>query len=301
MRSLNLDQLRAFVEVIERGSITAAAKELNLTQPAITHQIQELERRFDVALVERIGKKTYLTEAGEKLLVHARHLLEEDERARSAMRRFGDGWLERVRVGTSATVLMYALPPILRQIKTDHPQLEINLKAGLTAGTLQLLKTNAADLGICALPIEDPAFQVTPLFEDELVAILPDNLGQAPKKVTPTFLAGCPLILGNESSALRRTITEWLSQASPTPKPVMEFDNVEAIKSLVAVGLGASIVPSLSLGPGHVPADNVRVVPLSPRVSRNVGLVQLRGKRSTEGVKIVADALMTLRRGRNGR
>jgi DNA-binding transcriptional LysR family regulator len=299
MRSLNLDQLRAFVEVIARGSITAAAKELNLTQPAITHQIQELERRFDVALVERIGKKSYLTEAGEKLLEHARHLLEEDERTRSAMRRFGDGWLERVRVGTSATVLMYALPPILRQLKTDHPQLEINLKAGLTAGTLQLLKTNAADLGICALPIEDPAFQVTPLFDDELVAILPDNLGEAPKKVTPAFLAGCPLILGNESSALRRTIMEWLSQASPTPKPVMEFDNVEAIKSLVAVGLGASIVPSLSLGPGHVPADNVRVVPLSPRVSRNVGLVQLRGKRTTEGVKVVADALMTLRRGRN--
>ena len=78
MRSLNLDQLRAFVEVIERGSITAAAKELNLTQPAVTHQVQELERRFDVALVERIGKKTYLTEAGEKLLEHARHLLDED-------------------------------------------------------------------------------------------------------------------------------------------------------------------------------------------------------------------------------
>ena len=81
----------------------------------------------------------------------------------------------------------------------------------------------------------------------------------------------------------------------------MEFDNVEAIKSLVAVGLGASIVPNLSLGPGHVPADHVRVLPLSPRASRNVGLVQLRGKRTTEGVKIVAAALMTLRRSRNGR
>ena len=93
------------------------------------------------------------------------------------MRRFGDGWLERVRVGTSATVLMYALPPILRQLKTDHPQLEINLKAGLTATTLQMLKTNALDLGLCALPVDDPAFESRPLFEDELVAILPDNLG----------------------------------------------------------------------------------------------------------------------------
>jgi DNA-binding transcriptional LysR family regulator len=302
MRSLNLDQLRAFVEVIERGSITAAAKELNLTQPAVTHQVQELERRFDVALVERIGKKTYLTEAGGKLLEHARQLLEEDARTRLAMRRFGDGWLERVRVGTSATVLMYALPPILRQLKTEHPQLEINLKAGLTAATLQSLKNNALDLGLCALPIADPAFEITPLFDDELVAILPDNLGPAPKKVTPAFLAGCPLILGNDASALRRTIMEWLALSGPAPKPVMEFDNVEAIKSLVAVGLGASIVPSLSLGSGHVPADNVRVVPLNPRASRSVGLVQLRGKRVTDGVKVVAEALMTLRKRRgNGR
>jgi DNA-binding transcriptional LysR family regulator len=301
MRSLNLDQLRAFVEVIERGSVTAAAKELNLTQPAVTHQVHELERRFDVALVERIGKKTYLTEAGEKLLEHARQLLEEDARARLAMRKFGDGWLERVRVGTSATVLMYALPPILRQLKTEHPQLEINLKANLTATTLQMLRDNALDLGICALPVEDADFQTTPLFEDELVAILPENLGEVPKKVTPAYLAGCPLILGNDSSALRRTITEWLTVNGAPPKPVMEFDNVEAIKRLVAVGMGASIVPSLSLGDGHVPSTRVRVVPLSPRASRRVGLVQLRGKRTTEGVKIVAEALMTLRRSRNGR
>src|SRR6267378_7003685 len=113
MRSLNLDQLRAFVEVVERGSLTAAAKELNLTQPAVTHQLQELERRFQVSLVERFGKRAYLTQAGEKLIEHARNLLDEDSRAHVAMRRFGDGWLGRVRVGTSMTVLMYVLPPVL--------------------------------------------------------------------------------------------------------------------------------------------------------------------------------------------
>src|SRR5215475_6273753 len=103
MRSLNLDQLRAFVEVIERGSFTAAAKELNLTQPAVTHQVQELERRFHVTLVERFGKRAYLTQAGEKLIVHARQLLEDDARAQMDMRKLDDGWLGRVRVGTSAT------------------------------------------------------------------------------------------------------------------------------------------------------------------------------------------------------
>ena len=296
MRSLNLDQLRAFVEVVERGSFTAAAKELNLTQPAVTHQVQELERRFQVSLVERFGKRAYLTQAGEKLIEHARNLLDEDSRAHVAMRRFGDGWLGRVRVGTSMTLLMYVLPPILRQLKTDHPQLEINLKAGLTTTTLQMLKTNALDLGLCALPIEDPAFETVPLFNDELVAILPAALGQVPKKVTPAFLSQCPLILGSENSALRRTIADWLALASPPPRPLMEFDNVEAMKSVVAVGLGASIVPSLSLGAGHVMMANTLVRPLSPRASRQVGLVRLRGKRGTDGMELVSAALLTLRR-----
>jgi DNA-binding transcriptional LysR family regulator len=296
MRSLNLDQLRAFVEVVERGSFTAAARELNLTQPAVTHQVQELERRFQVALVERFGKRAYLTQAGEKLIEHARSLLDEDSRTQVAMRRFGDGWLGRVRVGTSMTVLMYVLPPVLRQLKTDHPQLEINLKAGLTTTTLQRLKTNALDLGLCALPIQDPAFETVPLFKDELVAILPAALGHVPKTVTPAFLSRCPLILGSENSALRRMITDWLALAGPPPKPLMEFDNVEAMKSVVAVGLGASIVPRLSLGAGHVATANMLVRPLGPRASRRVGLVRLRGKRSTDGMELVSAALLALRR-----
>jgi DNA-binding transcriptional LysR family regulator len=295
MRSLNLDQLRAFIEVVERGSFTAAAKELNLTQPAVTHQLQELERRFQVSLVERFGKRAYLTQAGEKLIEHARNLLDEDSRAHVAMRRFGDGWLGRVRVGTSMTVLMYVLPPVLRQLKTDHPQLEINLKAGLTTTTLQMLKTNALDLGLCALPIDDPAFETVSLFNDELVAILPAALGQVPKKVTPAFLAQCPLVLGSENSALRRTIADWLALAGSPPRPLMEFDNVEAMKSVVAVGLGASIVPSLSLGAGHVSAANMLVRPLSPRATRRIGLVRLRGKRGTDGMELVSAALLTLR------
>src|SRR4051812_20081781 len=137
MRSLNLDQLRAFVEVVTRGSFTAAAKELNLTQPAITHQVQELEKRFNVSLIERLGKRAHVTRAGEKLIEHARHLLDEDRRVQASMLRFTDGGVGRVRIGTSMTMMMYALPPILTELKTLHPQLEINLKAGLTSSTLK--------------------------------------------------------------------------------------------------------------------------------------------------------------------
>ena len=79
----------------------------------------------------------------------------------------------------------------------------------------------------------------------------------------------------------------------PRP-PLMEFDNVEAIKSVVAVGLGASIVPSLCLGAGHVSKSNMIVRPLSPSAVREVGLVKLRDKRNTEAMKLAAAAILTL-------
>src|SRR5262249_56225058 len=119
--------------------------------------------------------------------------------------------------------LSHRVSPTLRGLKPHRPHLKINLKAGWRATTLQMLKTNALALGLCALPIGDPAFETVPLFNDELVAILPAALGHVPKKVTPAFLSGCPLVLGSENSALRRTITDCLAPPGPPPSPFMEF------------------------------------------------------------------------------
>ena len=89
---------------------------------------------------------------------------------------------------------------------------------------------------------------------------------------------------------------EWLALAGNVPKPVMEFDNVEAIKSVVAVGLGSSIVPALSLGKGHIAVTHTTVRPIKPRLARQVALVRLRGKRSTEAGSLASAALLSLRR-----
>src|SRR6266404_4414506 len=98
MRSLSLDQLRTLSEVVAQGSFSAAARRLNLTQPAVSLQIRELESRWRVDLIE-----------------HSRRILRECDAAELAMRRFHDGWLGRVHIGTTMTALMYELPPILRQ------------------------------------------------------------------------------------------------------------------------------------------------------------------------------------------
>jgi DNA-binding transcriptional LysR family regulator len=294
MRPLKLEQLKAFIEVAKHGSFTAAAQVMNLTQPAITHNVRELENRFQVRLFERAGNRVYLTTAGRRLTEYAVPLIEQEARARTGMREFLEDWFKHVRIGTSMTLLIHVLPPVLRQLKLDRPNLEITLKTGLTSSTLRLLSENELDLGLCALPVDNPAFDTIPLLRDDLVAILPGVLPHAPETVTPDFLSRVPLILGNKESALRRSVTEWLARAGAVPKPTMEFDNVEAIKSAVGVGLGSSIVPGFSLSQDR-PMPNIAVRPIDPRMTRQTGLVKLHGKHVTDAVSIVYGALLSLR------
>src|SRR5579872_6543482 len=114
MRSLNLDQLRTLIEVLELGNFSAAARRLNLSQPAVSLHIRELEQHFGVPLIERMGRQAQATAPGRELAQHADRIFRECDEANSTMRRFRDGWLGRVHIGTTLTALTYQLPPILR-------------------------------------------------------------------------------------------------------------------------------------------------------------------------------------------
>src|SRR5262245_16362485 len=120
MRSLNLDQLRTLTEVIELGSFSAAARRLNLTQPAVSQQIRELERRFGVRLIERMGKQAHATAPGRELVDAAQRIFRDCDLAEAAMRRFRDRWIGRVHIGTTNTAMTYLLPPILRRLRLEH-------------------------------------------------------------------------------------------------------------------------------------------------------------------------------------
>ena len=125
MRSLNLDQLRSLLTVVELGSFSAAAKRLNLSQPAVSLHVRELETRLGVALVERLGKKAYATPAGQDLLEHGRRLMQAEEGALVSMRQHREGLVGRVRIGTNAHYLIYCLPPVLRRLRAAYPMIEL--------------------------------------------------------------------------------------------------------------------------------------------------------------------------------
>lgn len=287
MRSLSLDQLRTLQTVVETGGFTAAARRLHLSQSAVSTQVQELEDRLGVRLVERLGKKAYATAAGREVIARARRIADETDDIVAATRRFRDGWVGRVQVGTGLTALMYLLPPVLKKIRAEHPGIELLVRNITTRGIVDAVLQNTIDLGVVTLPVEEPNLRVTPLREERLVAILPQEMRNSPREITPDFAAGHPLIL--EPGAIQGLVLDWVSASSVSPRPTMVIGTVEAIKTLVAAGLGISIVPEIAV---TKPNRDLVVRPLSPPLGRTLALIQHRNKPDDTALKIVRDAIL---------
>lgn len=313
MRGLNLDQLAAFTQVIELGSFSAAAGHLNLTQPAVSQQVKQLEEKFGLRLLERIGRRATPTDAGLALLAHARNIDAAVSATLDAMAQQASGAIGRVRLGTGSTALLYMLPPILRDLKQRFPTLEISVHTGNTVDTLKALAENSLDLGLVVVPVTGRSFSVTPVLDDEFVAIEAVDAHLLPAKVTPAALAKLPLLLDEPTSQSHRVTADWFRKHGQTPKPVMQLGSVETIKELVGAGLGCAVIPRIAVagrtGDGSggraslVASDGkslLRWQSLSPRLYRRIALVMRRDKVMHRGLREVYNALLQLKKQRRG-
>jgi DNA-binding transcriptional LysR family regulator len=173
--------LQALREVIEQRSFSAAARRLNLTQPAISLQIRELERRFGLRLIERLGKRAHATVPGRELVEAARRIFHECNHADAAMRRFRDGWIGRVHVGMTLTTMIYRLPPILRGVRRDHPGVDLVVTNTPTQTSVDNIIQNRIDLRLVNLPVGKRQLKITPLCSEMMVATLPARAAFRPR------------------------------------------------------------------------------------------------------------------------
>lgn len=296
MRGLNLDQLSTFTQVIELGGFSAAAQRLNLSQPAVSLQVRQLERRLGVRLVERVGRRATATAAGLDLLAHARRIESAVADAAEAMAIHAGGTVGRVRIGTGGTACIYLLPPIVRVLRQRFPSLEIVVSTGNTPDVLKGIEANAVDVGLVTLPAGGRMLQVTPVMDDEFVAIFP--AGEAPAgPVTAAVLAARSIVLYEPGAHTRHIVDEWALRGGAALKPVSELGSVEAIKELVAAGLGCSVLPKMALPPQQV-AGRLDVRRLSPRLYRKLAVVLRRDKPLRRGLNEVVKALTAVGRKR---
>jgi DNA-binding transcriptional LysR family regulator len=282
-------QLRTFLAVVEAGSVSTAARSLNLTQPAASQQLRELERALRIWLLERAAGKVQPTAAGVALLEPARRAQTaiDDTIAVTAAHRAGE--TGRVRLGTGATACINLLPPVLAAVKQRVPALEIVIATGNSAEMAHRVEIGELDVALITLPAPNSrAIAVTRLLTDPLVALLPAAMAPPAAALHAAQIAKRPLILYEAGGTTRGVIDAWFRRAGVRPSPIMQLDSIETIKVLVSGGLGASIMPAMALA-APPPATVVRA--LRPGISRQLGIVLRREKVLDRGLRLVLEAL----------
>jgi len=243
-------------------------------------------------LIERLGKQAHATIPGRDLIAHAQRIFRECEAVEESMRRFRDGWLGRVHIGTTLTALMYQLPPILRELRSTHPRVDLVVTNMATRLSVERILDNTIDLALVTLPVKSEQLRITPLRPQTLVAIFPTGTKDIPAVVTPEYAAQQSLVLEHDQGAVHGLIMRWLEKQMPLNQAPMHVGITEAAKQAVASGLGMSIVPDISVA---APSSDYVVRPLDPPIPSPLGLIEHRNKPDGPAIEIVRRALLGLR------
>ncbi len=289
---MDLRQLEIVRAIAETGSFTGAGARLHVSQSAISRQILLLEDEFHERLFVRLGRRVQITAAGEALLQLSHRVFNDIHDTSASItdkQKVLSGPLNLV---GGMTVCLYVFPLLLKEFRKHHPHVDIKVATGGTQRLLRRLRTRRADLALLTLPVDDPTFTSVPVLREELMLVMPAGHPLSNKdSVGVEALVGQPFVIFEQGSNTRRTLDEFFVREQIKPNIVTETENIEIIKSMVASGLGISIVPFQSVERetrgGSLKVARIR----AQQLVRETGWVHLRSERTPRMVREMMDTL----------
>ena len=291
--AINFRQLEVFRAVAETRSFTRASHMLFISQSTVSEHIRELEETLKVRLFERNRRTVALTAAGEKLLEYGQRVFATLEEAESAAQSMLDPYSGRFAFGCASTTLLYQLPPVLAEYASRYPHVELTINSGTIQEVAAQMWSGALDLALVVLPIASAEFKKVVLLEESFVVVVPSHHRLAsPKRFDIAALARERFVLHRRDQNTRKLIDRFFFKHKITPKVAIELSETEAIKEMVARGLGVSVLPA-SAFPHWRRAPGVKTFPIhDPELKRTLALVYLRGKALRPPVQAMIDLLM---------
>lgn len=249
--ALNFHQLHIFYTVAERGSFSAAAQALHMTQPAVTMQVQSLEDYFGTKLFTRSTKRIELTESGAALMPYAKRSIELIRETDQGMSMFTQQLKGRLQLGASLTIGEYFLPRVLGPFGQEYPHISISMRVMNTAQIMDDILNHQLNFGLIEAPVNHPDMQMEAVMNDELRLIVDRNHPLANRKsVKIAEVKEYPFVLREQGSGTRLVMEEQLKLKDidiTDLKVVMELGSTGAVKSAVEAGLGISFVSASSV------------------------------------------------------
>jgi DNA-binding transcriptional LysR family regulator len=261
---LDVRRLRVLSEVAARGSFSAAADALSLTQSAVSQHVAALEREVGQALVERGTRPVELTEAGHALTRHATGIFARLDAAEQELEEIAGRRRGRLRFGSFPTALVTLVPPAFARFRRRHPEVALTVVDDHLQRLLPRLGRGELDLALIYRHevLTHTEFDCTVLLEDEFRVVLParHRLARRTRPLELAQLAAEPWVGGAADSAWYRIASHHCRAAGFTPQVAFASDDYAAVQALVAAGLGVSVIPGLAVA--H-PLPGVEVRPLA--------------------------------------
>jgi len=238
---MNLNQLRIFYMAAKRGNLSLAAEDLFITQPAVTKGIQRLQEHYEIKLVNRIGKKLVLTDAGEVVFEIAEKIFDLEKHAEESIREFRQRKKGRIRIHASESFGAYYLPSIMNPFSKSNPLLKISVNILPTEQVIENIADLKCDLGFISYPLEHKKILIREVLEDQLVLIVPpDHPFGSRKHLKPSDLAGQTMIVHERKSAPQQVLSAFIKEN--TISISLELSSNRAIKQAVESGLGIALI-----------------------------------------------------------
>jgi DNA-binding transcriptional LysR family regulator len=292
MINITLRQLRAFVEVARQGSFTSAARNLHLTQSAISALVQELERQLGLVVLNRTTRRITLTDPGSQMLLFAERVLRDVDSAVATAKGLLDKSRGRVVVAASPLAAATLLPSMIARFAKAYPKVSVELHDVLTDQILHNVRNGTADIGVGTFEKSHTELELSTLYEDVLGVMMPAASPLARRRVLRwSDIQGHPIIALARTSAFRPLIDSVIaSQALDVWAPRFEVRYMGTAVALVEAGLGISVLPERAASLVKSSATCFRRL-TSPVVSRPVTLVTREGRALSPAATAFAEFL----------
>ena len=271
---MELRQLRYFVEVAEREHISDAAEHLHVAQSAISRQIANLEEELGAPLFERVGRNVKLTPIGKTFLDHSIKALKAIDFAAKQVEEYLDPAKGTIKVGFPTSLASYVLPTVISAFKKEYPDVSFQLRQGSYKYLIEAVKNRELNLALLGpLPPKDEAIDTTVLFSENIHALLPATHPLAKKETINLIdLKNDDFVLFPDGYILRKVAVDACRNVGFVPKVTSEGEDMDALKGLVAAGIGVTLLPESSLY-DSTPRMTVKVPITNPNIRRNVGII----------------------------
>lgn len=274
-------RLQVFHTVAGVLSFTKAAEILNMTQPAVTFQVRQLEEDFNTRLFDRSHNRISLTQAGELVLGYANQIVELYGEMHESVKTMTGNHSGLITLGASTTIAEYMLPGLLGDFRKKFPEIMVRLKVANTDAVVAMVEDNTIDLGVVEGEVSNQLLRVENCLVDELVAIVGADHELGDKaSLTADELPDYPFICREDGSGTRSVIANYLKGEGVEESQLnvaFELGSTEAIKGAVEAGMGISVVSEATLVKERS-LNTLKAVPLDPPIHRQLYFVRQRQK-----------------------